>query len=315
MALPTSPLTGRPLADVAVYSVQRRKGERNKRPWIVRWSVNHRQRSRAFRTRAEAERYRSALLVAQQRGEAFDASSGEPVAWQPLPDEVRAHQWARRWLAEQWPEWAPRTRASAVEALSRLVPLLAAATAPPPPPRLRTHLASTLRPGGVIVDTDAEQWLELWSLQLRQLSRALLATVDQSIAVGDSGDPLGAATAGRYRKVSRACIRRARRARNPRRGPVAARAAGTRSAKVRSHLPHRCGACAARSRHDGEGHRSDWNAPARKPHVPGDDGRRVLRRATSVRGHHAQAARARTAKEGLGSRQRHRSGCFVRRIW
>lgn len=32
--------------------------------------------------------------------------------------------WARRWLAEQWPEWAPRTRASAVEALARLVPLV-----------------------------------------------------------------------------------------------------------------------------------------------------------------------------------------------
>ena len=74
MPLPTLPLTGRPLADVAVFSVQRRSGERNKRPWVVRWSLIGRQRSRAFRTRAEAERYRTALLVAQQSGEAFDES-------------------------------------------------------------------------------------------------------------------------------------------------------------------------------------------------------------------------------------------------
>ena len=132
MVLPTLPLTGRPLADVAVYSVQRRTGARNKRPWIVRWSLNGRQRSRAFRIKPEAERYRSALLVAQQRGEAFDTDTGEPVTWQPLADEVRAHEWARRWIAEQWPEWAPRTRTSAVEAVSRLLPLLVVESAPPP---------------------------------------------------------------------------------------------------------------------------------------------------------------------------------------
>ena len=39
-------------------------------------------------------------------------------------DEIQVYQWARRSLAEQWPEWAPRTRASAVEAITRLVPLL-----------------------------------------------------------------------------------------------------------------------------------------------------------------------------------------------
>src|SRR3546814_5279945 len=96
MALPTLPLTGRPLADVAVFSVQRRSGERNKRPWIVRWSLNGRQRSRAFRTKAEAERYRSALLVAQQSGEAFDDLTGAPVSWQPLAELGRAHERADR---------------------------------------------------------------------------------------------------------------------------------------------------------------------------------------------------------------------------
>ncbi|MGI8753202.1 MAG: hypothetical protein ACR2MN_12965 [Acidimicrobiales bacterium] len=120
-----------------------------------------------------------------------------------------AHEWARRWLAEQWPEWAPRTRVSAVEALTRLVPLLVAPTAPAPPATLRSHLASSLGPGGPGVDEEAERWLGESCLQLGQLSRSVLAVVDRRLVVRDDGEPFGPATAGRFRKVSRACIRRA----------------------------------------------------------------------------------------------------------
>ncbi len=37
----------------------------------------------------------------------------------------------------------------------------------------------------------------------------MLATVDQALGVGDDGTPLAPSAAGRFRKVSRACIRRA----------------------------------------------------------------------------------------------------------
>lgn len=203
------PLTGRPLADVAVYGVQKRSGDRNRRPWVVRWAVSGRQRSRAFRTKTEADRYRSGLLLAQQSGERFDDETGEPVSWQPLPDEVQVHEWAKRWLGEQWPEWAPRTRVSAVEALTRLLPLLVLPTAPPPPSGLRAHLWRWLPPDGVSSDDAAAAWLGKWGLQLGRLNRSVLATVDQALGVGDDGSPLSPSTAGRFRKVSRASIRRA----------------------------------------------------------------------------------------------------------
>lgn len=209
MALPMLPLTGRPLADVAVFSVQRRSSARNKRPWIARWSVEGRQRSRAFRTRGEADRFRSALLLARQSGEAFDPSTGEPLSWQPQPGDVQVHEWARSWLAEQWPEWAPRTRASAVEALTRLLPLLVAADAAPAPTGLRRHLSTWLRPDGEVTNEEADEWLARWALQLGQLSRGVLAAADQGLALRDDGEPLSASTAARFRKVSRACIRRA----------------------------------------------------------------------------------------------------------
>lgn len=101
--------------------------------------------------------------------------------WLPLPDEVRAHEWARRWLAEQWNEWAPRTRTSANEALTRLVPLLVTPTAPSPPAKLRRHLMAWLRPDGADVDDEAAAWLDRWSLQLGQLARPVLA--NERIAV------------------------------------------------------------------------------------------------------------------------------------
>ena len=39
-----------------------------------------RRRSRPFRTKSEADRFRTGLLVAQQSGERFDHSTGEPLS-------------------------------------------------------------------------------------------------------------------------------------------------------------------------------------------------------------------------------------------
>jgi integrase len=209
MVLPQIAGSGRPLADVAVYGVQRRSGERIKRPWIVRWAVVGRQRSRSFRTRAEADRFRSGLQLAQQSGERFDETTGEPASWAPRTDQLRSHEWARQWLAEQWDEWAPRTRVSAIEALARLVVLLVPASAPPPPELLRSRVAAWLPPGSEPLDRASAQWLEQWGLSLAQLNRVLLAGVDRQLGQRDDGQPLAPSTAARYRKVSRACIRRA----------------------------------------------------------------------------------------------------------
>ena len=117
--------------DIQVFGLQNRPvSDRTKRPWIVRWAVSLRRHSKSFRTRTEAEGYRSLLTHAQTLGEPFDEVTGEPLSWRPSPDDVQVHIWARRWLAEEWPEWAPRTRVSAVEAIARFVPLLLAADAP-----------------------------------------------------------------------------------------------------------------------------------------------------------------------------------------
>jgi integrase len=87
---------------------------------------------------------------------------------------------------------------------------VAADNAAAAPPALRAHLSATLRPGADVRAGDpTERWLGRWCLRLGQLDRARLAVVDQQLGVGDNGQPLSAWTASRYRKVSRACIRRA----------------------------------------------------------------------------------------------------------
>jgi integrase len=203
--------TRRPIQDVRIFDVQYRKPTaKNKRPRIVRWSIDGRQRSKAFHTKAEADRYRSQLINAQHAGETFDPETGEPTSWLPAPDDLQLHVWARQWLAEQWHEWQPRTRTSAVEALSRFLPLASVPRATPAPKELRGYLVRSLPPGGPVDDDDAcEKWLSRCSLALSSLNRELLADVERRLALGDAGQPLSAWTAGRYRKVARSCIRRA----------------------------------------------------------------------------------------------------------
>lgn len=201
-----------PVQEVKIFGVQdRRLTGAGKNPWLVRWSIAGRQRSKSFRTKTEAERYRSYLQHAKTIGEPFDEVAGEPMSWLPAASDTPIHLWARRWLDEQWSEWQPRTRTSAVEALARFVPLVVAPPATPPPPGMRHHLTVTLRSGAATGagDLECETWLDRWCLQLGQLNRQILADVEHHLSLRDSGDALSATMANRLRTIARSCIRRA----------------------------------------------------------------------------------------------------------
>lgn len=196
---------------VNVFGLQDRRSQPTaRRPWLVRWAIDGQQRGKAFRTKPEADRYRAALMIAAQRGERFDRSTGEPTAWRPRTEVPTVFEWSRQWLAEQWPEWQPRTRASAVEAIARFVIACMPANAAVPPLDCRRELARALDPDGRHeIDAACERWVTRWSPPLNELSRQLLATVDGKLGTGDQGQALAAETASRLRKVARACIRRA----------------------------------------------------------------------------------------------------------
>lgn len=167
---------------VDVFAVQDRRKDGKARPWIVRWRVEGRMVSRSFRTRVEADRFRSLLVQAVTAGDPFDLHTSEPASWvRPAADvaQLTAFEWCRRWLAEQWPEWQPRTRRSAIESISRLVPLAVADEAPAPPPSMRHFLVGALEPGAVPEDADPNlRWLVRYGLRLIDLDKSKLATVE-----------------------------------------------------------------------------------------------------------------------------------------
>ena len=131
----------RPVQDVRVWAIQDRSAHaRTRKPDLVRWMIDGEAFSRSYRTKAEADRLRSRLLVAQQDGERFDRRTGEPESWAPAASEIQVYIWARQWVAGEWQDWAPRTRRSGLEALCRFVPLVCDSKAPEPPAGLRAYL-------------------------------------------------------------------------------------------------------------------------------------------------------------------------------
>ena len=197
--------------DVRIWSIQRKQNR--PRPYVVRWVVDGRQHNRSFRTKAEAERLRSRLLLAQEIGERFAAGTGEPETWAPSASDQTLYDWCRQWVAGEWEEWAPRTRDSEVEALSRFVPLVVGPGAPSPPDGLRRYLLSALRPGhdhgSDPVGTEFEVWLSRFVLSLGDLSESVLADVDRGLGLGLQGQALAPNTAVRYRRTARSCVQRA----------------------------------------------------------------------------------------------------------
>ena len=197
--------------DIRIFAVQDRSSRpAARKPRISRWKVDGKEHSRSFRTKAEADRFRSRLLIAQQDGERFDRPTGLPLSWLPQGADMPLHVWARRWVAEQWPEWQPRTRRGDVYSLARFIPLVTSPGAPKPPDGLRTHLCCTLPPD-VDIDPDdgCERWLSRWVLPLGDLNPELLADVSRRLSVGDTEQTLANVTVRRYRRVAHSCIRRA----------------------------------------------------------------------------------------------------------
>jgi integrase len=198
---------GRPIQEVKVYGVQdRRSTARATLPWIVRWSIDGRQRTKAFRTRSEAERYRSLLLTAVHNGNRFDQTTAEPASWQPALPDTNVITWVRRWLREQWTEWQPRTRTTAVESLTKFV-MLATDVAPGRHEAdLRRYLKSALRPDSDARDERWEKWLQDHSVLLRSIDREAVAEIDRQLGLRLDGTPSAATTANRTRIVCRACV-------------------------------------------------------------------------------------------------------------
>ncbi len=92
--------------------------------WTVRWTVEAREKSVTLARKAQAERHRSRLMQAADRGEAFDVETGLPDSMAREASSVTWYEHACAFADARWPKVAAKGRISLVEGLMAVTPVL-----------------------------------------------------------------------------------------------------------------------------------------------------------------------------------------------
>lgn len=105
--------------DVRVWDITEYRGTRVT-SYIVRWKVGKREWKDRFRTRALADSFRSELIAATRKGEAFDIDTGHAVSAGRVGGELGWYEFACEYLDMKWPIAAATYRRSLSEALTAI---------------------------------------------------------------------------------------------------------------------------------------------------------------------------------------------------
>ncbi len=142
---------------------------KEKRRYKVRWRVDGRDRKRTFKTKAEADRFRSQLIHAVGSGSLFDLATGLPADWSV--SQQTWWTWSQEWLGLKWPGWSGNSRRSSVESLVALTPHMVRPGAAPVPAELGHWLRQVGFAHGVKRDDGSAsfKWLQRNSVLLAEL--------------------------------------------------------------------------------------------------------------------------------------------------
>ncbi|MFC7480124.1 tyrosine-type recombinase/integrase [Luedemannella flava] len=124
--------------DVRLWKTKVYKGVR-KTGYYVRWSVAGREWSEAFQNSTLADSFRSELVAAARRGEAFDIETGLPVSMRRANREMSWYDFACAFVDLKWPRVAATTRRTHAEALTAITASLLAGTRGKPDDKLIRH--------------------------------------------------------------------------------------------------------------------------------------------------------------------------------
>lgn len=191
---------------------------KDKRRYKVRWRIDGRDRMRRFKTKTEAERFRSQLQVAAVEGAIFDLETGFPKSWASSSESWWT--WSLQWLTLKWPDWAGHSRRSAVEALVSITPSLVKSSAPAPPDQLNSWLWNMgFQPGAEHQACAELAWLDRWSLPMSDVTPAVLEVALRTATTRRDGQPTAASVTQRRRNlissVFKSAVRREVIDRNP----------------------------------------------------------------------------------------------------
>jgi integrase len=180
-----------------------------KRSYTVRWVVAGTEKSRTFATRALADNFRSDLMQAITRGEAFDTTSGLPESMVEAEQALTWLELVVKYLNMKWPGAAAKSRDSMVDALATVTPVLVQDNGNRPDANvlrqvLRDH---ALPPAVRHVEMSASlasalRWLRRSSLPLPDIREpATVRAALDALALKLDGTPAAATTYRRKRSV------------------------------------------------------------------------------------------------------------------
>jgi hypothetical protein len=109
--------------DIKIWAVRQRI-DRNQTSAELRWRVGSTPHSATFRTVTLADNRRAELLVAVQRGEAFDEASGLPVSELRRLKDISWYRHARDYIEMKWDDAPASTRRTLAEAMATVTPAL-----------------------------------------------------------------------------------------------------------------------------------------------------------------------------------------------
>lgn len=105
--------------DVKIWKTEVYDGAR-KTTYRVRWTVAGRPWKESYGTASLADSFRSELVAAARRGEAFDVETGRPVSMIRNERRVAWFDFAREYVAMKWPHLAPNSRRNTARALTNV---------------------------------------------------------------------------------------------------------------------------------------------------------------------------------------------------
>jgi len=90
----------------------------------VRWKVGGRLWKEGFRTAAQADSFRSALMTAARKGEAFSVATGRPTAWERAKAETTWYEFACTYVDMKWKQASAKYRKDIARALTAATPAM-----------------------------------------------------------------------------------------------------------------------------------------------------------------------------------------------
>jgi integrase len=111
--------------DVRVYRTEVYKGS-EVTTYKVRWKVGGKLWKEGFRTAAQADSFRSALMTATRKGEAFSLAAGRPTAWERAKADTSWYEFACAYVDMKWKQASAKYRKDIARALTAATPAMLA---------------------------------------------------------------------------------------------------------------------------------------------------------------------------------------------